>query len=503
MTAKVATLQVSTPPPPQKIEHIHNNYEGTMPYPGIDHMGRCYDFIKMDPFDLSARQGSGGGGMNERAIDIPPALVTEESSDKSVYIPPGTKLDSESRGERSSRAHTWFTSLDLSASFEGSVTSGLSIPGVASFSNSLAYNQLLKTTNTNETMETFVQSYFEDCHVGFLDNFHESLPLNANFVAAIKKLGSQDGCKEIIQKFGTHYAHAITFGGRMYQRIKISTQTYRSMVKSGISISASAEGTYKKVTASGGYSASSSSSSDFESKSGVSAEELKWVGGTPSSDFDEWVKTVRSDPKPVKMALRPLSDLLTKALFKDDAKVSDKRKWLEDAITQHIKANAYTAPDMKALANKRFHITNRWRSDVGERRVDKHLSFGGNRLHLYDKESTYDLVPWLLIPVPDTTDQFYIQNRWKEEENHDKVGKYVSFDGTSVTLCAESDTVNRVPWQFIPVPGRKDEYYIRSRWNAAKGHEYTDYHLSFTGDSAELYHKDNRYDLAAWKLTPV
>ncbi|AKF85852.1 hypothetical protein MFUL124B02_17690 [Myxococcus fulvus 124B02] len=352
-------------------------------------------------------------------------------------------------------------------------------------------------------METFVQSYFEDCHISFLDDAHKHLSINARFTEEVGKLASQADCAKFIQKFGTHYAHEVTFGGRMYQRIKISTKTYQSLKKSGTNVSAKAEGTYKNITASAGSSSSSSSSSEFASQSGVSVEDIKWVGGTPSTNFNEWVKTIRKDPKPVQMVLRPLYDLLTKTHFKNDSKISDKRKWLEDSTVKYIKENAYIAPDLTRLANRRFQIRNRWRADVGERRVNKHLSFSGNNVELYDEKNTKDLVPWLLIPVPGTVDQFYIQNKWHEESKNEHVDKFISFTGADVTLCTKGNTSNIVPWQFTPVPGRPDEYYIRSRWNAEKGDKYTDFHMSFTDDSVKLYDKDNRYDLAPWQLKEV
>ncbi|WP_144429496.1 MAC/perforin domain-containing protein [Myxococcus hansupus] len=486
-----------------KLERININYEGTLPYPGIDHLGRCYDFIKMDPFDLSARVRDGGGGMAGRAIDIPANLVKVECSDQSVYIPPGTKLDSESRGMRSSRAETWFDSTELSSSFEKTVSSGLSIPGLVSFSQSSTYSEFNKTTSTNEKMETFVQSYFEDCHIGFLKNVHEHLPINAEFAGAVGALKTQDDCTKFIQKFGTHYAHEITFGGRMYQRIRIDTKTYRNLKESGKDVSTSAEGTYKKATVKAGSSSSSSSSSAFESNSNVSVEDIKWVGGTPHTNFDDWVQTIRKDPKPVQMELRPVYELFTSNYFKSDSKIADKKKLMEKAVTDYIKANAYIKPALQELANKKFHFINRWRADIGERRVDMHLSYQGNSLELYGKNNTTDLTPWLLVPVPNTVDQFYIQNKWKESENERRLDMYIGFSGDNIVLTGKSDHENLTPWRFIPVPNRPGEYYVRSRWKAEQGDRRTDYHMAFTGDNVELYHKDNRYDLTPWKLVPV
>ncbi|TQF09219.1 phospholipase [Myxococcus llanfairpwllgwyngyllgogerychwyrndrobwllllantysiliogogogochensis] len=484
-------------------EKVVINYTGTIPYPNIDFLGRCYDFIRLDPLDLSARERDGGGGMDERAIDIPSKAVDQATTDQSILIPQGTEHHSESRGERASRAETWFSSVDMSSSLEKTVSFGFSIPGLVSFSHSKTYSEFNRTTSTNETMETFVQSYFEDCSICFKEDFQKSLSLNAKLVSAVKALTSKEQCATFIKTYGTHYAHEVTFGGRMYQRIKISTKTYRSLTESGTNVSSSAEGTYKKVTANTGASSSSSSSADLETKSGVNVEQLRWVGGTPNSNFDEWVKTVRNDPKPVQMKLRPLYELFTSVYFKDDAKIVDKRAWMETAVKEYAAKNAYIRPDPAKLANRKFYIRNRWRADVGERRVNKHLSFTKTTLSLYDETNTEDLVPWLLVPVPNRPDEFYIQNKWKESQRDGQVDKWVSFSGDIVTLCAKDDYVDRVPWKFIPVPGKQDEYYIRSRWDAEKGDKYTDYHLSFTGNEVQLYHKDNFYDLAPWKLTPA
>ncbi|MBD2505472.1 MAC/perforin domain-containing protein [Anabaena azotica] len=477
--------------------------ERIAPYKNIDFLGRCYDFIKLNPLDLSQRVRDGGGTMTAWAVTINSDDCTVLSPDGQVYIPKGSKYISESRGERTSQAKRWFSAYDFSRSFSNTVTAGISIPGLMSFSASTTYREFYRTTGSNEFMETFVQGYFEDCSVRLNDNFIQDLKLDQAFVSAVKNLNSQSSYNEFIKTYGTHYAHEVTFGGRMYQRIQISTQTYKRLVEKGVDVSVSAEASYKKATGSLSSGSSSSSSSSLENEQGVSINSIQWAGGTPNTNFDEWVKTIRDDPKPTQMDLIPLYQLFTSKYFPDDSQIDQKRQLMEKTVKTYIEQNAHIEPNPANLANKVVYIRNRWRADIGERRVDMHLSFDGENIKLYPRDNTYDLVPWKLVPVPGKTDEYYIRNRWRAEFGERRADMHLSFYGEDVKLFPKDNTYDLVPWKFIPVPGKTDEYYIRSRWRAEFGDKRADMHLSFYGEDVKLFPKDNLYDLVPWKLIIV
>ncbi|WP_223638527.1 MAC/perforin domain-containing protein [Corallococcus sp. EGB] len=480
-----------------------NKFDGTVPYKNIDFLGRCYDIIRINPLDLSQRIRDGGGATTESIIQISPESCTQLTPDRSLYIPEGTTYLPESRGERTSRTQTWFSSFDFAHSFEHTVSAGLDVPGLVSFSASIAYRQLEKTSGSNETIETFVQSYFEDCSIQLNDNFPQKLPLSSRLTSAVAKLTSESDCAEFIKTFGTHYAHEVTFGGRMYQRIHIKAQEYSKLVERGVDISTSASATYQGATASTGSSTSTSSSSAFKQSSGLTIDSIQWVGGTPNTDFDEWVKTIRQDPKPLQLDLRPLYELFTAAHFPNVPDLQKKKTWMVRAVDQHLRTEGFTRPDVSSLANKEFYFRSRWRADPGEKRINMSLGFVGEDVKLYPETNTTDLVPWKLIPVPGKTDEFYIRSRWRADLGEKRLDFHLSFTDDALKLYHRDNTADLVPWKFIPVPGKSDEYYIRSRWQAEKGDRRTDKSLGFYGNDGSLYGKDDYYNLVPWKLEPA
>ncbi len=155
------------------------------------------------------------------------------------------------------------------------------------------------------------------------------------------------------------------------------------------------------------------------------------------------------------------------------------------------------------LANKEFYIRNRWQCEQNDSRCDKHLSFSGENLVLASKDDTANLVPWKFIPVPGKTDEFYIRNRWQCQQNDPRCDKHLSFSGDNLVLAAKDNTADLVPWKFIPVPGKTDEFYIRNQWHCEQNDRRCDKHLSFSGDKLVLAAKDNTADLVPWKLVPA
>ena len=96
--------------------------------------------------------------------------------------------------------------------------------------------------------------------------------------------------------------------------------------------------------------------------------------------------------------------------------------------------------------------------------VDQHLSFHGKDVMLYPKDNVTDLTPWEFTPVEGTEDQFYIRNRWKELEKEGRVGDHLSFTGNNIELYPKDNTNDLVPWKLVPVEGKDDEFHFQNMW---------------------------------------
>ena len=155
------------------------------------------------------------------------------------------------------------------------------------------------------------------------------------------------------------------------------------------------------------------------------------------------------------------------------------------------------------LANNKFYLFNRWRCDSGDSRCGMNLSFSGKTATLYPKDDMANRTPWQFEPVPGTNDQFYLFNRWECDSGDSRCGMNLSFSGRSATLYPKDDVANRTPWQLVPVPGTDDQFYLFNRWRCDSGDSRCDMNLSFSGKTATLYPKDDVANRTPWQLVPV
>jgi hypothetical protein len=98
-----------------------------------------------------------------------------------------------------------------------------------------------------------------------------------------------------------------------------------------------------------------------------------------------------------------------------------------------------------------YYLINRW-GPPSEARYGKYLSFLGNTVEFCAANDRNNWVPWQLEKVPNTTNQYYVKNRWTPPDGSrpdERYGKYLSFSGNTINLCDAEDHANKVPWEFL------------------------------------------------------
>jgi hypothetical protein len=177
---------------------------------------------------------------------------------------------------------------------------------------------------------------------------------------------------------------------------------------------------------------------------------------------------------------------------------SDELDELDDSDDSEEVASAGQALSVSDLAYQVVNLRNQW-GCPSHSRCDQHLSWAPNgAAFLYAKDNTQDLVPWRLIPVPGTTDEFYIRNEWHCPADG-SCDAHLSWTGEDALLLPKENTYDLVPWKFIPVPGTTDQFYIRNRWNCPADSRCNK-HLSWAGGQIKLFPADNTADLVPWRV---
>jgi hypothetical protein len=464
-------------------------------FKNLEFLGQCYDLTRINPLDPSDKHRNGGGAYPHHAIPIDESLPLVLAPGQGVRIPQGTAYEPESRAQQIARSTTWFTSEDLRRTFERTVSTGLSIPFIFTFSASHTVREFEKNTQSTENVETFVQSFFEVCVLRFAEGYKQTAKASDALIQDLKTLTSEEACKPFIEKYGTHYAYEIILGGSMYQRSRMSRKTYESLKKRGVDVSLGAEITFKKISVGGSYGSAEESSQALLKDKEVTFDELRWCGGTPNEDWSDWVDSVREDPKPIQLGLKPLHELLDLKTVQEAVKTStnnDNYKVIQGhltkAIDDYLKKTGSREVDAASMSEKRFYIRDRWQASMADPHTDWHLSFSNGVPGLKGPSDFTNLVPWELVPVSGTANEFHLTSRWLPSGggSYAWANAVVGLDSNgALKMSKPGEAASFVPWKLVPVPGILGEFYLVSRFKPASGTAYLDYGLA-TNDTTGL-----------------
>ncbi len=301
-------------------------------------LGKCYDILYLDPFDIS------GTGKDHRVFDFYPGEA-EKAEDEGVQFlkPKGALFTPISSGGHSTSGQTkvLYTEADIQREISGSISGlaasllGLFMP----FSLSTNYQSLRQERRYEKSIYAFTKAEYLDFRlelppVGlkFPPESWKSLHLNRDFEHAVSLLSATDdleGYKTFIQEFGTHIATQVDFGGLVHHKIRLNESTYASVVKRGGNFQAEAAKMFKA-----GFSKDVEKSRFEEIRD--HSEELKFCGGNWQGDRDAWFSTVKDDPTPVRLEVLPLYELLTLEFFPRDDQILQKQSLLREATKQYL-----------------------------------------------------------------------------------------------------------------------------------------------------------------------
>ncbi len=159
------------------------------------------------------------------------------------------------------------------------------------------------------------------------------------------------------------------------------------------------------------------------------------------------------------------------------------------------------------LAYAVVNITNEWNCPNDSHCGMTMAWFGSNPplAELAPANDTVDLTPWRLVPVPGTTDQFYIRNEW--QCGHDsRCDMYLGFKGTTAQLFATTDTFDLNPWKFVKVPNTAAQFYIYNEWDCPSDSRCgmnLGFSVTSTGTIVDMYPASDTVDQNPWKVTVV
>jgi hypothetical protein len=126
-------------------------------------------------------------------------------------------------------------------------------------------------------------------------------------------------------------------------------------------------------------------------------------------------------------------------------------------------------------------VNNTHGCDSGDSRCNKFLEFFGSDVRLGG-----DKTAWDFIPVAGKTDEFYIRNTYGCDSGDQRCFDWLTFAGTDVKI----DSSDKVAWKLTPIEGKNDTFHIQSRYGCESGDARCDHYLTFSGTSGKIHGTD-------------
>ncbi len=163
---------------------------------------------------------------------------------------------------------------------------------------------------------------------------HPYVTLSEDFIDAVEDARRYHRYQALIDKFGTHYAYAVTYGAMARMTQSFSSEEFIERAQKDSSFAQNAGAT---VYGAGGDVRSSTDMSEIKSNAGsVGSEGATFVGVGGNGSWDQNGFSAGDTPVPILLDLRPLSQLLNPMNFPDEPEVYTRvRRNLERAISRH------------------------------------------------------------------------------------------------------------------------------------------------------------------------
>lgn len=291
---------------------VRNELEEPRKFPNINYLGSSYNIFKGNPHSTEGLDpGFMGQGLYE--FSYHQGKVTPDGrycipDNMSVMESLACSFDFSSRSIKEITSYFQSLEVDVDADFTGYG---------ASFSASTNYKEVKENTDSREMQYVSSHAYCE----AYLAALEPGANLAEGFIRAVNGLpNTTNNAKyfDFIRAYGTHYVASVRMGGRYGFQSKFETNSYMSMLSTGLDVSAAA-----------GYSAT------VECNAAASSEEAKklstkfnsyrqsysiyQVGGQPPNNTEgtamDWAQTVKDDPLPVHYRLEEIASLLTEDYF--------------------------------------------------------------------------------------------------------------------------------------------------------------------------------------------
>ncbi|MEN8158933.1 MAG: MAC/perforin domain-containing protein [Myxococcota bacterium] len=296
----------------------------------VEYSFRTYDITRLDPFDYKLF------GVGQFVFQFPDEGSTDWYVRNKAMIPYGVEFVTRDTGgtkqstEIASSESTYQKALSRGLSIEAGIGPKGGMQPV-SFSRNETYKQSVQHMYGSESSYTFGEAKME-AYALVLDRAR--VKLDERFRRRVMELKENRNYKGFLESYGTHYPHAVTYGGRGVLTMEMDKTTFSKMMSQGVDIATNANIALKFISAGGGVTEGSEVSDSFREEMSSQFDSFRWVGGSAGFGKESW--QVGDKVTPVFLDLRPIEALLGAPFFSDPEVIGKVRQGLAQEIARYL-----------------------------------------------------------------------------------------------------------------------------------------------------------------------
>lgn len=336
-----APIKASVDRAPERVipDSLPSNPQGIL-FPQIySSLGKCYDLLHLDPFDLM-----GSAKATQVFNFYPGEAIAAQDEGNTLWIPKDTQFIPGSKGSLQDSVQTslLYTESDIQKLFTGTLGGAFGgtitrlIGAVLPFSFSASYSTFKQERKSERSVSAFTKAEYVHYAMALDWAAAASLHLNEAFQRAVAQLpltAESYAYLNFIDSFGTHVSTHVKFGGLVHHRLRINQSTYAAAVQRGANIAFEAQKVFQAKHANSSHGSTYQEISD-------SSQTLDFCGGIAKENIHDWFDTIKGDPAPIHLDLLPLCDVLNATFFPQDSQIAQKRSLLATAIQTYLERNS-------------------------------------------------------------------------------------------------------------------------------------------------------------------
>lgn len=374
--------------------------------PNWNFIGRGYDLVFLNPYSLSNPESnpppsSVSQRTGTKSRNVFHLEATKEAEGVSEWsIPPETSCSGIYHTSIKAETETISASSDILISTKTSVEVSGSDPTGELFSCSAGHTVSVMNQEIHRNNRTLTESHASrETYRLTLENLdgssqEYSLPtLDKDFRNMV--LGAnKDNINHFINTYGTHFAQAVTFGGKGYQQFHLEASEHEHMLNLGVDIKRNASATLDVLKVGGSLDSSNKVDTAFKDAIKKQLTEVNLIGGDRSDsekNWDAWVNSVDDKPVPIKVVLFPHYTLINKVFFKDtDEETLDKqRDFINSQCLQYIKSKGENLSRTQLKYGTKVYLQLVWNLEgLLNPKNTKYLSHSNNEISMIAQRDT-------------------------------------------------------------------------------------------------------------------